>query len=36
MKEKNTAWKGLLKTFVATTFSILLTFGTAGIIERNK
>lgn len=36
MKEKNTAWKGLWKTFVATTFSILLTFGTAGIIERNK
>lgn len=36
MKEKNTAWKGLLKTFVATTFSILLTFGTASIIERNK
>ena len=36
MKEKNTAWKGLLKTFVATTFFFFFTFGTAGIIERNK
>lgn len=36
MKEKNTAWKDLLKTIIATTFSIMLTFGTAAIIERNK
>ena len=36
MKEKKSAWKGLLETVIATTFSILLTFGTAGIIERNK
>ena len=36
MKEKKSDWKGLLKTIIATTFSILLTFGTASIIERNK
>lgn len=36
MKEKHSAWKGLLKTFIATTFSIMLTFGTAALIERHK
>lgn len=36
MKEKHTAWKGLLKTIFATTFSIVLTFGTATLIDRHK
>ena len=36
MKEKKTAWKGILKTVLATTFSIVLTFGTASLIERHK
>ena len=36
MKEKNSAWKGLLKTIFATTLSIMLTFGTAALIERHK
>jgi len=36
MKEKHSAWKGLLKTIFATTFSIMLTFGTAALIERHK
>ena len=36
MKEKHTAWKGLLKTIFATTFSIVLTFGTAALIDRHK
>ena len=36
MKEKHTAWNDLLKTFIATTISIVLTFGTATLIERHK
>ena len=36
MKEKHTAWNDLLKTFVATTISIVLTFGTATLIDRHK
>jgi hypothetical protein len=36
MKEKKSAWTGLLKTFIATTFSIVLTFGTAALIDRHK
>ena len=36
MKEKHTAWNDLLKTFVATTISIVLTFGTASLIDRHK
>ena len=36
MKDKNTTWNGLLKTIFATTFSIVLTFGTAALIERHK
>ena len=36
MKEKHTAWNDLLKTIFATTFSIVLTFGTATLIERHK
>jgi hypothetical protein len=36
MKDKNTTWNGLLKTIFATTFSIVLTFGTAALIERQK
>lgn len=35
-KEKNSAWIGLSRTFLATTFSILLTFGTASLIDRHK
>lgn len=36
MKEKKSAWTGLLKTFIATTFSIVLTFGMAALIDRHK
>lgn len=36
MKEKHTAWNDLLKTFIATTISLVLTFGTATLIERHK
>lgn len=36
MKEKNNEWKSLLKTILATTFSILLTFGTAALIDHHK
>ena len=35
-KEKHFAWNDLLKTFVATTISIMLTFGTASLIDRHK
>ena len=35
-KEKQFAWNDLLKTFVATTISIMLTFGTASLIDRHK
>ena len=36
MKEKHKKWNDLLKTFIATTISIVLTFGTAALIERHK
>lgn len=36
MKEIHYAWKGLLKTIFATTLSIVLTFGTAALVERHK
>lgn len=36
MKDKQSTWNGLLKTIFATSFSILLTFGTAALIERHK
>ena len=36
MKDKQSTWNGLLKTIFATTFSIVLTFGTAALIERHK
>ena len=36
MKKIHIGWKGLLQTIFATTFSIVLTFGTASVIERHK
>ena len=33
---RGTWWKDLLKTFIATTFSIVLTFGTAALIDKRQ